>query len=42
MFAMMKELDDDKWNGKSVVFIHTGGIQGVSSVEVKSGVQLFD
>jgi len=42
MFAMMKELDDDKWNGKSVVFIHTGGIQGVSSVEAKSGVLLFD
>ena len=42
MFALMKELEDEKWNGKSIVFIHTGGIQGVPSVEEKSGVKLFD
>ena len=42
MFAVMKELEDEKWNGKSVVFIHTGGIQGVQSVEEKSGFKLFD
>lgn len=41
MFAMMKELQHEKWNGKSVVFIHTGGIQGVQSIEEKSGVRLF-
>jgi len=41
MFAMMKELQNEKWNGKSVVFIHTGGIQGVQSIEEKSGVRLF-
>ena len=42
MFALMKELEDVKWNGKSVVFIHTGGIQGVQSVEERSGFKLFD
>ncbi len=42
MFAVMKELEDEKWNGKSVVFIHTGGIQGVQSVEEKSGFKMFD
>lgn len=41
MFAMMKELENEKWNGKSIVFIHTGGIQGVESIEKKSGVRLF-
>ncbi len=42
MFALMKELEDEKWNGKSVIFIHTGGIQGVQSVEEKSGFKMFD
>lgn len=42
MFAMMKELESEKWNGKSVVFIHTGGIQGGQSIEEKSSVKLFD
>ncbi len=42
MFALMKELEAEKWNGKSVVFIHTGGIQGVQSIEDKSGVRLFE
>lgn len=42
MFALMKELEAEKWNGKSVIFIHTGGIQGVQSVEEKSGVKLFE
>lgn len=41
MFAMIKELEDEKWNGKSVVFVHTGGIQGVESIEEKSGMSLF-
>lgn len=41
MFAMMKELQHEKWNSKSVVFIHTGGIQGVQSIEEKSGLRLF-
>lgn len=41
MFAMMKELENEKWNGKSIVFIHTGGIQGAESIEKKSGVRLF-
>lgn len=42
MFAMMKELKNEKWNGKTIVFIHTGGIQGVQSIEEKSGVSLFN
>jgi D-cysteine desulfhydrase len=41
MFGLMKELENEKWNGKSVVFIHTGGIQGVQSIEEKNGVRLF-
>lgn len=42
MFAMMKALENEKWNGKSVVFIHTGGIQGVESIEEKIGMKLFE
>ena len=42
MYGLMKELENVKWNGKSVVFIHTGGLQGVESIEKKSGVSLFD
>ena len=42
MWAMMKELENEKWNGKTVVFIHTGGIQGIPSIEEKSGMRLFD
>lgn len=41
MFALMKALENEKWDGKSVVFIHTGGLQGISSIEEKSGMKLF-
>lgn len=41
MFGLLKELDNEKWNGKTVVFIHTGGLQGIKSIEEKSGVRLF-
>ena len=41
MYGMIKELENEKWNGKSVVFIHTGGLQGVESIEKKVGVNLF-
>ena len=37
-----KELENKKWNNKSIVFIHTGGLQGVESIEEKSGIKLFD
>ncbi len=42
MFGLMKELENEKWNNKTVVFIHTGGLQGVESIEEKSGVRLFN
>lgn len=42
MFGLMKELENKKWNNKSIVFIHTGGLQGVESIEEKSGIKLFD
>tara|TARA_B110000285_G_scaffold232237_1_gene302840 strand:+ start:9638 stop:10570 length:933 start_codon:yes stop_codon:yes gene_type:complete len=42
MFALMKEIEDLSYNNKSILFVHTGGLQGVSSIEEKSGFELFE
>ena len=42
MFGLIKEIEKEKWNGKTIVFIHTGGLQGVESIEEKSGLTLFN
>ena len=41
MFALVAKLKEEVYNNKTVVFIHTGGLQGVSSIEEKSGFKLF-
>lgn len=41
MFAMLKELEVLSYNGKSIIFVHTGGIQGSKSIIEKSGVDLY-
>ncbi|MCH2224413.1 MAG: pyridoxal-phosphate dependent enzyme [Crocinitomicaceae bacterium] len=42
MFGMLKELEKDCYNGQSILFIHTGGLQGVEGIEKKSGIKLFE
>ncbi len=41
MFALMNEIQDVSFNDSSILFIHTGGLQGVGPIEKKSGVKLF-
>lgn len=42
MFALLKEIEKPNYNNSDVLFIHTGGLQGVRGVEERSGVVLFD
>ena len=41
MFEMMKQLDLPKFDNSKVLFVHTGGLQGVPGVEKKLGEKLF-
>lgn len=41
MFGMVSELTKDKYDNTNVLFVHTGGLQGVEGIEKKSGVTLF-
>ena len=41
MFALVKEINDKSYDNTNVLFIHTGGLQGVDSIEEKSGFKLF-
>lgn len=41
-YGMMKVLKSGEFDNKTVVFVHTGGLQGVEGIEQKSGVKLFE
>lgn len=41
MFATLKELQSDSYNGKNVLFVHTGGIQGADPIIQRSGIDLY-
>ena len=41
MFALMKELESPAYDNAKVLFIHTGGLQGVAGVETKLGEKIF-
>ena len=41
MYALMKEVECESFNNSTLLFIHTGGLQGISPIEKKSGVKLF-
>lgn len=41
MFALFEEVKTGKLDNSTVVFVHTGGLQGVSGVEEKLGESLF-
>jgi 1-aminocyclopropane-1-carboxylate deaminase len=42
LFAFWKEMKLGKYDGEHVVFLHTGGLQGVHGIEERTGCQLFD
>jgi 1-aminocyclopropane-1-carboxylate deaminase len=41
MFATLKELQSDSYNGKNVLFVHTGGVQGADHIIKRSGIDLY-
>lgn len=41
MFALWDQITSGKYDGESIVFVHTGGLQGVSGLERKLGATLF-
>lgn len=41
MFELMKQLESSDFDNCKVVFIHTGGLQGISGIEEKLGEKLF-
>lgn len=41
-FALIDQIKEGVFNGKSVVFVHTGGLNGVKGIETRSGFKLFD
>lgn len=41
-FALVDMVQRGELDGKTVVFIHTGGLQGVKGIEKRAGIQLFD
>lgn len=41
MFELMRQLDSSEFDNSKVLFIHTGGLQGVPGVEKKLGERLF-
>ena len=42
MYALLKEIESGRMDGKRIVFLHTGGIQGVQSIVEQSGFDLFE
>lgn len=42
MFALFSEMEKGNLDNQTIVFIHTGGIQGTKFVEEKEGIRLFD
>lgn len=41
-FAMYNMISKGELDGQTLVFVHTGGLQGVKGIESLSGVKLFD
>ncbi|MDG1147924.1 MAG: pyridoxal-phosphate dependent enzyme [Crocinitomicaceae bacterium] len=41
MFGMVNELKKSSYDNSNVLFIHTGGLQGVEGIEKKSGFKFF-
>ena len=42
MFALFSEMEKGNLDNKTIVFIHTGGIQGTKFIESKEGLRLFE
>ncbi len=42
MFALLKALELPKYDNTTVLFIHTGGLQGIEGVEKQLGEKLFE
>jgi 1-aminocyclopropane-1-carboxylate deaminase len=41
-YAMTEELKKPMYFGKKIVFIHTGGLQGVKAIQEKENIQFFE
>lgn len=41
MFELMRQLESSAFDNSNVLFIHTGGLQGISGVEKKLGEKIF-
>ncbi len=41
MFALMKALESSEYDNSKVLFIHTGGLQGIAGVEKRLGENVF-
>jgi len=41
MFALLDVIQNNSFDNSTVLFIHTGGLQGVSGVEKRSGFKLY-
>lgn len=41
MFALYQRLEDQGVHDRNIVFIHTGGIQGVRAIQRREGIDLF-
>jgi 1-aminocyclopropane-1-carboxylate deaminase len=41
MFQLMRSLESSEFNDTNVLFIHTGGLQGISGIEEQLGEKLF-
>lgn len=41
MFGLFSEIEQGVLDNQTIVFVHTGGIQGIKGVEEKEGIQLF-
>lgn len=41
MFALWDGIKKGKYDGQSIVFLHTGGLQGIAGIESKTGASLF-
>ncbi len=42
MFGLLEIIQESSFDNSTVLFIHTGGLQGVKGIEHKSGIQLFN
>jgi len=40
-YGMLQELEGDSYNNKTILFVHTGGIQACKEIEENNGIALF-